>query len=62
MNDAPTIALQPCSAGLGYRRTDGPVAEAQAERLLSLPVHHALTFADVDDAADAILAFSREGR
>jgi len=54
------IHLQPCSASLGYRRGDLPVAEAQAQRILSLPVHHALSEDDVASVASAVLEFYQE--
>ncbi len=37
------LHLQPASAGLGYKKGDFPVAEAQADRMLTLPVHQHLT-------------------
>ncbi len=53
------IHLQPCSASLGLRRGDFPVAEAQANRILSLPVHQALTEEQVDCVSQAIQEFYR---
>lgn len=41
------IHLQPAAAALGYAVGSMPVAEAQAERILSLPIHQHLTLADV---------------
>jgi len=37
------LHLQPASAGLGYGKGDFPLAEAQAKRMISLPVHQHLT-------------------
>lgn len=42
------IHLQKCCEGLGYRAGDFPVAERQAGRILSLPVHQFLTPAQVE--------------
>ena len=42
------IHLQPAAAHLGYRLGDFPVAESQAARILTLPVHQ---FLDEDDIA-----------
>jgi dTDP-4-amino-4,6-dideoxygalactose transaminase len=55
------IHLQPCSAALGYRPGDLPMAEEQAGRILSLPVHQNLTPEDVEMVCQAILEFY-EGR
>ena len=51
------IHLQPCSAALGYHRGDLPVAEAQAQRILSLPVHQALSEDDLRCVARSIQEF-----
>lgn len=51
------IHLQPCSAPLGYHRGDLPVTEAQADQILSLPVHQELTDEQVDYAARMIVEF-----
>ena len=53
------IHLQPAAAHLGYRRGAFPVAEAQAERILSLPVHEYLTRDDLAYVANTIRAFYR---
>lgn len=52
------IALhkQPFYEKLGYAEHRLPVAEAAAERVLSLPVHPGLTDADVQVVADGVLA------
>jgi len=51
------IHLQPCVAKLGWGRGDLPVTEAQAERILSLPVHHMLNADQVDYVIDCVRAF-----
>jgi len=53
------LHLQPCSADLGYRQGDLPVAEGQAQRILSLPVHQALSAQDIEYVAGSIVAFYR---
>ena len=54
------IHLQPCSASLGYRVGDFPVAEKQAGRILSLPVHQALSEEQIREVADSIREFYGE--
>lgn len=51
------IHLQPCAKNLGYARGDFPVAERQASRILSLPVHQWLDEADVEHVAASIREF-----
>lgn len=51
------LHLQPCYAGLGYRRGDFPVAEKLAAEALSLPVQAELSLDDIDYICDVILAF-----
>jgi dTDP-4-amino-4,6-dideoxygalactose transaminase len=51
------IHLQPAAASLGYRRGDFPMVEAQAERILSLPVHQFLEPAAIERAASRINRF-----
>lgn len=51
------IHLQPPAAQLGYRRGDFPVAEAQAHRILSLPVHPYLTRDDLARVVETIHGF-----
>jgi dTDP-4-amino-4,6-dideoxygalactose transaminase len=51
------LHLQPCYAGLGYRRGDFPVAERLAAEALSLPIQAELSLADIDSICDVILAF-----
>lgn len=54
------IHLQPAARSLGYRRGDFPVAEAQAARILTLPVHQFLGEEDVAFVAASVNAFFRE--
>jgi dTDP-4-amino-4,6-dideoxygalactose transaminase len=54
-----TIHLQPAAAHLGYKPGAFPVAEAQAERIISLPVHEYLTRDDLAYVAETIRAFFR---
>lgn len=42
------LHLQPASAHLGYGAGDFPVAEAQARRIISLPVHQYLSDEEID--------------
>jgi dTDP-4-amino-4,6-dideoxygalactose transaminase len=51
------LHLQPCYAGLGYRRGDFPVAEKLAAEALSLPIQAELSLDDIDYVCDVILAF-----
>ena len=51
------IHLQPVAAPLGYREGDMPVCEAQAKRIISLPVHQFLHAGDIDAVVDAIHGF-----
>jgi dTDP-4-amino-4,6-dideoxygalactose transaminase len=51
------IHLQDAAAGLGYRRGSFPVAEGQAERILSLPVYPELTRAELDHVVRTIRGF-----
>lgn len=51
------IHLQPAASGLGYRRGDFPVCEAQAGCILTLPVHQYLSRDDLNYVADEILSF-----
>lgn len=56
------IHLQPCSRSLGYHPGDFPVAEAQAARILSLPVHQHLFAEHVDHVSRMILEFYQGSR
>jgi len=51
------IHLQPAAASLGYLRGDFPVVEAQADRILSLPVHQFLDAAAIERVAARINRF-----
>ena len=51
------IHLQPAARALGYRRGDFPVAEQQADRILSLPVHPFLPTGSIEIVVDAIHGF-----
>jgi dTDP-4-amino-4,6-dideoxygalactose transaminase len=51
------IHLQPAAASLGYRHGDFPVVEAQADRIVSLPVHQFLDEAAVLAVAGAVNRF-----
>ncbi len=53
------IHLQPAARELGYRRGDFPVAETQAGRILSLPVHPWLKEGDIARVAETIRGFYR---
>ena len=48
------IHLQPAYRNLGYRPGDFPVAEAAAQRVLSLPLYAELPLASIDLVCDAI--------
>ena len=51
------IHLQLCSASLGYRQGDFPVAERQAKRILSLPIHQNLTEECLEWVTQSVLEF-----
>ena len=51
------IHLQTAAASLAYGRGSFPVAERQAERILSFPVYPELSTDDLDDITGAIRAF-----
>ena len=53
------LHLQPAARDLGYRRGDFPVAEAQAEDIVTLPGHQFLTNAEVDYMIDRVRRFYR---
>lgn len=54
------IHLQPAARELGYREGDFPVAEGQARRILSLPIHQFLDSGDIRYVAEAIDGFARQ--
>jgi len=51
------IHLQPAAAALGHKRGDFPVAEAQAARIVSLPVYPELEDTEVEVVIEAIRTF-----
>ncbi len=51
------IHLQPAARALGHKKGDFPIAERQAERILTLPVNQYMSPADVESVADEVLAF-----
>jgi dTDP-4-amino-4,6-dideoxygalactose transaminase len=51
------LHLQPAARDLGYRRGDFPVAEAQAEHIVTLPGHQFLTDTEVDYMIDRVQRF-----
>jgi len=51
------IHLQPAASYLGYKLGDFPVCEAQADRILSLPIHQYLSRADLDYVVASIRHF-----
>ena len=51
------IHLQPVAADLGYKHGAFPVAEAQAERILSLPIYPELAGEQIDAVVVAIREF-----
>lgn len=53
-----TITAQPFYQSLGYNNDSLPVAAAQAETVVSLPVHPALTEDDIQTIINAVRAFT----
>ncbi len=51
------IHLQPAAAALGHRKGDFPVTEAQADRILTLPVNQSMTAADVQTVVQEIVDY-----
>lgn len=54
------LHLMACSKALGYQKGDFPVAEYQAQRILSLPIYPELTDEQVDYVCRCIQQFYRE--
>jgi dTDP-4-amino-4,6-dideoxygalactose transaminase len=54
------LHLQPASKHLGYKLGDFPVAEAQAKRLITLPVHQHLTGEELNYVVTEIRKFYRK--
>lgn len=48
------IHLQPAAADMGYNRGDFPIAEQQAARILTLPIHQSLGPNDITYVAEAV--------
>jgi dTDP-4-amino-4,6-dideoxygalactose transaminase len=53
------LHLQPAGRRLGYKEGDFPVAERQAKRIITLPVHQHLSGAQVQYMIDTVTAFYR---
>jgi dTDP-4-amino-4,6-dideoxygalactose transaminase len=53
------LHLQPAARALGYREGDFPVAERQAKRIITLPVHQHLSADQLDYTLAAIREFYR---
>jgi dTDP-4-amino-4,6-dideoxygalactose transaminase len=53
------LHLQPAARNLGYKPGDFPMAEAQAGRILSLPINQFLSAGDIRYVADALNGFYR---
>ena len=51
------LHLQPAAKDLGYARGDFPVAEAQADDIVTLPGHQYLTNSEVDYMIDRVRMF-----
>jgi dTDP-4-amino-4,6-dideoxygalactose transaminase len=51
------LHLQKAAAGLGYKRGDFPVAERQADEIITLPAHQHITLEQIDYTADTIRSF-----
>jgi dTDP-4-amino-4,6-dideoxygalactose transaminase len=51
------LHLQPAGRRLGYKDGDFPVAERQAQRIITLPVHQHLSPAQVQFMIDSVTAF-----
>ncbi len=53
------LHLQPAGRRLGYKEGDFPIAEKQAKRIITLPVHQHLTRDQVQFMVDSVTAFYR---
>ena len=53
------LHLQPAGRRLGYKEGDFPIAEKQAKRIITLPVHQHLTRDQVQFMIDSVTAFYR---
>ena len=53
------VHLQPAASTLGYAKGDFPVAERQARRMLSLPVHPGLSKEDVTHVVESVRGYFR---
>jgi dTDP-4-amino-4,6-dideoxygalactose transaminase len=51
------IHLQPAAKSLGLKKGDFPMAERQADRILTLPVNQYMTKGDVETVAAEVMAF-----
>jgi dTDP-4-amino-4,6-dideoxygalactose transaminase len=51
------LHLQPAGRRLGYKEGDFPVAEQQAKRIITLPVHQHLSAEQVRYMIDCIIEF-----
>jgi dTDP-4-amino-4,6-dideoxygalactose transaminase len=51
------LHLQKAAAGLGYKRGDFPVAEYQADHLITLPAHQFITVEQIDYTLETIREF-----
>ena len=56
------IHLNTCARHLGYARGDFPKTEYQADRIVSLPVHHLLGHEQIAYVCDAIRSFYSRGQ
>ena len=53
------VHLMEAGKGLGYRQGDFPVAESQAQRIISLPVHQHLKEEQISYVIDCVRRFYR---
>jgi UDP-2-acetamido-2-deoxy-ribo-hexuluronate aminotransferase len=57
-----SLPAHPLYRDLGYEQTSFPVAQRLADEVLSLPVHHLLSRADLDAVVDAVNAWAKSLR